>query len=44
LHWDFSAEARARLAERVPTGEGDVALFDLLKEVFEGRGVSVMLR
>ncbi|QIY58776.1 hypothetical protein HEP86_35265 [Streptomyces sp. RPA4-5] len=44
LHWDSSAEASARLVERVPTGEGDVALFDLLKEVFEERGVSVMLR
>ncbi|MEV6260819.1 barstar family protein [Streptomyces sp. NPDC051784] len=44
LHWDFSAEARTRLAERVPAGERELALFDLLLEIFEERGVSVILR
>jgi hypothetical protein len=44
LHWDFSAEARTRLAERVPVGDRELVLFDLLLEVFEERGVSVLLR
>lgn len=44
LHWDSSAEARARLAERVAVGDHEVALFDLLLEIFEERGVSVILR
>ncbi|MFD9540819.1 barstar family protein [Streptomyces sp. NPDC060022] len=44
LHWDSSAEARARLAEPVPTGDREVALFDLLLEIFEERGVTVVLR
>ncbi|MFF0205949.1 barstar family protein [Streptomyces sp. NPDC005017] len=44
LHWDFSAQARARLRERVPCAEGEVALFDLLLEIFEDQGVSVVLR
>jgi RNAse (barnase) inhibitor barstar len=44
LHWDSSAETRARLAERVPAGDREVALFDLLLEIFEKRGVSVVLR
>ncbi|WP_017588695.1 barstar family protein [Nocardiopsis ganjiahuensis] len=44
LHWDFSAESRARLVERVPTGRDDVALFDLLLEIFEEGGVNVVLR
>ncbi|MEU5061297.1 MULTISPECIES: hypothetical protein [unclassified Streptomyces] len=44
LHWDSSAEAVARLAERVPTGDGEVSLFDLLLEILEERGVSVILR
>ncbi len=44
LHWDFSAEARTRLAERVPAGDRELALFDLLLEIFEERGVSVILR
>jgi RNAse (barnase) inhibitor barstar len=44
LYWDSSAEARARLVERVPIVDGDVALFDLLLEIFEERGVSVVLR
>lgn len=43
LRWDSSAEARTRLAERVPTGDRDVSLFDLLLEIFEERGVSVTL-
>ncbi|WP_234386582.1 barstar family protein [Streptomyces sp. ERV7] len=44
LQWDSSAEARARLAEPVPTGDGEVSLFDLLLEIFEQRSVSVVLR
>ena len=44
LRWDASAESRARLVERVPTVDGDVALFDLLLEIFEERGVRVLLR
>ena len=44
LHWDFSAEARERLSERVPLGDREVALFDLIVEIFERRGVSVVLR
>ncbi|MEV2279154.1 barstar family protein [Nocardiopsis sp. NPDC049922] len=44
LYWGSSAEARARLAERVPTGDGDVALFDLILEIFEEQGVNVVLR
>ncbi|MFC4034610.1 barstar family protein [Streptomyces polygonati] len=44
LHWDSSAEARARLAERVSTGDGEASLFDLLLEILEERGVSVILR
>ncbi|MFC4517986.1 barstar family protein [Streptomyces ehimensis] len=44
LHWDFSAEARARLAERVPAGDREIVLFDLLLKIFEERGVSVILR
>ncbi|MFF3085879.1 barstar family protein [Streptomyces nojiriensis] len=44
LHWDSSAEAKARLAERVPAGHGEVSLFDLILEILEERGVSVILR
>ncbi|WP_328663645.1 barstar family protein [Streptomyces sp. NBC_00328] len=44
LHWDSSAKARTRLVERVPVGDRDVPLFDLLLEIFEERGVSVILR
>ncbi|RLV64365.1 hypothetical protein STAN_7185 [Streptomyces sp. CBMAI 2042] len=44
LHWDFSAEVRTRLAERVPAGERDPELFDVLLEIFEERGVSVTPR
>jgi RNAse (barnase) inhibitor barstar len=44
LHWDSSAEARTRLVERVPANDREVALFDLLLEIFEERGVSVLLR
>ncbi|WP_405786991.1 barstar family protein [Streptomyces sp. NBC_00029] len=44
LRWDHSAEARARLAERVPTGGGEGSLFDLLLEIFEARRVDVVLR
>ncbi|MFD8887938.1 hypothetical protein ACFV0H_36440 [Streptomyces erythrochromogenes] len=44
MHWDSSAQAKARLQERVPSGEREVALFDLLLEIFEEQGVSVILR
>lgn len=32
------------MAERVPTGDGEVSLFALLLEILEERGVSVILR
>ncbi|MCX5399216.1 barstar family protein [Streptomyces sp. NBC_00102] len=41
LEWVNSAEARARLVE--PTGSG-APLFDVILEIFEERGVSVVLR
>ncbi|MFB7244192.1 Barstar domain containing protein [Streptomyces populi] len=44
LHWDHSAEARTRLAERVSSIDREVVLFDLLLEILEERGVSVVLR
>ncbi|MEU3777370.1 barstar family protein [Streptomyces sp. NPDC032472] len=44
LHWDSSAEARARLVERVPAGDREVALFDLLLEILEEARVSVILQ
>ncbi|KOV18918.1 Barstar domain containing protein [Streptomyces sp. XY413] len=44
LHWDSSAEARQRLVERVPAGDRELVLFDLLLEIFEERGVNVILR
>ncbi|MET9123360.1 barstar family protein [Streptomyces sp. NPDC004528] len=44
LHWNFSTEARTRLAERVNTGDREIALFDLILEILEERGVSVILR
>ncbi|MCK7626607.1 barstar family protein [Streptomyces sp. RS10V-4] len=45
LCWDSSAGSRTRLAERVPTGEGEeMALFGILVETFERRGVDVVLR
>ncbi|MGQ7746943.1 barstar family protein [Streptomyces sp. WC2508] len=44
VHWDSSAQAKARLQERVPSAEREVALFDLLLEIFEEQGVSVILR
>lgn len=44
LHWDSSAEARKRLVERVPAGDRELVLFDLLLEIFEERGVNVILR
>ncbi|MFD0266133.1 barstar family protein [Streptomyces sp. NPDC127106] len=43
LRWESSAEARW-LAERLPTGDGEAALFDQLLEIFERRGVSVIMR
>jgi hypothetical protein len=43
LRWESSAEARARLVERISVGDREVALFDLLLEIFEERGVSVFL-
>ncbi|MFI9781752.1 barstar family protein [Streptomyces sp. NPDC051956] len=39
LHWDSSAEARARLAEAEPISDGEVSLFDLLLEILKKRGV-----
>ncbi|MFF3542201.1 barstar family protein [Streptomyces platensis] len=44
LHWGSSAEARARLVERVPTRGGEASLFDLLLEIFGEQGVDVVLR
>ncbi|WP_411081173.1 barstar family protein [Streptomyces sp. cmx-18-6] len=44
VHWDSSAGSRARLPERVPSGEREVTLFDLILEIFEERGVSIALR
>ncbi|AUG75416.1 hypothetical protein CFP65_0453 [Kitasatospora sp. MMS16-BH015] len=44
LRWDYSAEARARLTERLPTGDGGVALFDVILEIFDQGNVSVVLR
>ncbi|MFJ4778160.1 barstar family protein [Streptomyces sp. NPDC088762] len=43
LQWEYSAKA-AWLAERVPTDQGEVSLFDGLLDIFESRGVSVVLR
>lgn len=37
LHWDSSGEARERLVERVPAGDRELVLFDLLLEIFEER-------
>lgn len=44
LHWDFSDEARERLGERVHAGDRKLVLFDLLLEIFDERGVNVVLR
>ncbi|MFB6635597.1 barstar family protein [Streptomyces sp. NPDC056362] len=44
LYWDSSAEARARLVERVRADDREVTVFDLILEIFEERGVSVVLR
>ncbi|MEV8341258.1 barstar family protein [Streptomyces niveus] len=44
VHWNSAAEAKARLVERVPHGDGDISLFDLLLEIFAERGVDVVLR
>lgn len=45
LFWDYSTEARTRLVERVPVGDGrEVTVFDLILEIFEERGVNVVLR
>lgn len=44
LLWDYSAEARTRLTERLSTGDGDVALFDVILKTFDEGGVSVVLR
>ncbi|MGW2839591.1 barstar family protein [Streptomyces sp. NPDC001493] len=43
LDWVNSADARARLTEAVPSGDGEVTLFDVILQVFEGRGVTVVL-
>lgn len=44
LQWDSSAEARARLVEPVPVGDREVPVFDLILEIFQERGVSVILQ
>ncbi|MCS0599807.1 barstar family protein [Streptomyces sp. LP11] len=44
LHWESSTETRARLAEHVPAADREVALFDLLLEIFREQGVHVILR
>lgn len=44
LHWESSAEARAQLTERIPAGDDEAALFDLIVEILEARGVNVSLR
>ncbi|OKJ64213.1 barstar family protein [Streptomyces sp. CB02261] len=43
LHWESSAESRARLVERVPVGDREVTVFDLILKIFEERGVSAIL-
>ncbi|GAA1163116.1 barstar family protein [Kitasatospora gansuensis] len=44
LRWESSDGARAWLTERVPTRDGEASLFDLIAEIFERRGVCVVLR
>ncbi|MFE5852654.1 barstar family protein [Streptomyces sp. NPDC056500] len=44
VHWDSSAQTRAQLQEHMPSGKREVALSDLLLEIFEEQGVSVVLR
>ncbi|MFH9956102.1 barstar family protein [Streptomyces roseolus] len=44
LLWDSSADARARLGEHVPADDREVTVLDLLLEIFEERGVTVVLR
>ncbi|MET9062472.1 barstar family protein [Streptomyces antibioticus] len=43
LRWDSSADARARLAERLPVGNRETTVFDLILEILEKRGVNVIL-
>ncbi len=44
LQWQYSAVARARLAELRATGEGEAILFDLLLEIFQEQGIQVILQ
>ncbi|WP_369256377.1 barstar family protein [Streptomyces sp. R35] len=44
LHWQHSAEARARLVESRNTDHGAGTLFDLLLEIFGAQGIRVHLR
>jgi RNAse (barnase) inhibitor barstar len=44
LQWESAAEARARLVEHKPAGDGEAALFDLVLKIFEEHGVRVVLR
>ncbi|MER7053979.1 MULTISPECIES: barstar family protein [unclassified Streptomyces] len=44
VHWLASTGTRAGPVEPVHVGDGEIALFDLLLEIFEERGVSVILR
>ncbi|MEU6867615.1 barstar family protein [Streptomyces sp. NPDC046876] len=44
LQWERSAAARARLTDSRSTSADEPAVFDLLLEIFEERGVRVVLR
>ncbi|MGM9383125.1 barstar family protein [Streptomyces antibioticus] len=43
LRWDSSAKTRAQLAERLPVSDRETTVFDLILEILEKRGVSVIL-
>ncbi|MGC4943694.1 barstar family protein [Kribbella sp. DT2] len=44
VQWESAATARARLVRRMPTRGGEATLFDLILEIFEDRGIAVVLR
>ncbi|MFD6529104.1 barstar family protein [Streptomyces sp. NPDC060184] len=44
VDWVNSADARARLTQPVPSGDREATLFDVILEIFEERGVTVLLR
>ncbi|MFF7675333.1 barstar family protein [Actinacidiphila glaucinigra] len=44
LLWESSAETRTRLVELMPAGDREVTVFDLILEIFEARGVEIILR